>query len=357
MKAGTTMEELAAEIMRQKECKTDYIVHAHRLYMEPCGESLVLHVLDNSGIDRIEPLDIGDYAHRQIGAYLNIPAKYYSRMLDEYPKLLTENVNGWFSRADAHRMLRVLDGRMRAFVSNRYLRIDHHEVSCAVFPILGEIPDVQFLSCQMTESRMYIKLAHPGLQQSVGPDLTIQSALLISNSEIGAGSVNIQPMIYCPEKDLGMIVQTATARRNHSGPVYSADTMFQIRPEQYTLTEGSPFLMKIRQTIYEAFDENRFLQLMEQIRNARAAPINADDIPGVVRAVCGEFHVTETEQDGVLLSLTQSGEMNRYGLANAVSQYGQQVESYDRATELEGIGFGILSISDSHWNHLNSAAA
>ena len=115
--------------------------------------------------------------------------------------------------------------------------------------------------------------------------------------------------------------------------------------------------MKIRQTIYEAFDENRFLQLMEQIRNARAAPMNADDIPGVVRAVCGEFHVTETEQDGVLLSLTQSGEMNRYGLANAVSQYGQQVESYDRATELEGIGFGILSISDSHWNHLNSAAA
>ena len=209
----------------------------------------------------------------------------------------------------------------------------------------------------MTESRMYIKLAHPGLQQSVGPDLTIQSALLISNSEIGAGSVNIQPMIYCPEKDLGMIVQTATARRNHSGPVYSADTMFQIRPEQYTLTEGSPFLMKIRQTIYEAFDENRFLQLMEQIRSARAAPMNADDIPGVVRAVCGEFHVTETEQDGVLLSLTQSGEMNRYGLANAVSQYGQQVESYDRATELEGIGFGILSISDSHWNHLNSAAA
>lgn len=76
-------------------------------------------MLDNSGIDRIEPLDIGDYAHRQIGAYLNIPAKYYSRMLDEYPKLLTENVNGWFSRADAQRMLRVLDGRMRAFVSNR----------------------------------------------------------------------------------------------------------------------------------------------------------------------------------------------------------------------------------------------
>ena len=110
MKAGTTMEELAADIMRQKESKTDYIVYARNLRMEPCGGSLVLHVLDSSGIDRIEPLDIGDYAHKQLSGYLDILAKYYRRMLEEYPKLLTENVNGWLSRTDSQHMLRVLDG-------------------------------------------------------------------------------------------------------------------------------------------------------------------------------------------------------------------------------------------------------
>lgn len=357
MKAGETMENLATEIMRQNEAKTDYIVYAHDLLMEPCGDSLILHVLDDDAVDRIEPLDIGEYAHKQLYTYLNIPAKYYNRMLSEYPELLAENVNGWLSRCDAQRMLRVLDGRMRAFVSNRYLRIDHHEVSCAVLPIIGTYSDVQFLSCQLTESRMYIKLAHPDLQQSIAPNITIQAGLLISNSEVGLGSVNIQPLIYCPEQDFGMIVQTTTARRNHSGPVYNADTSFQIRPEKFSLVEGSFFLRKIQATIEQAFDEVRFEQLVEHIRSARNALIVADNVADVVKSVCSEFDVTETEQNGVLQQLAGSDEMNRYGLANAVSQYGQHIESYDRATELEGIGYKIISMPDQHWNHLNQAAA
>lgn len=357
MKAGMTMENLAAEIMRQKENKADYIVHTQELRVEPCGRSLILHVFDGNQVDRVEPLDIGDYAHKQISTFLNIPAKYYNRMITEYPELLMKNVNGWFSRTGAQRMLRVLDGRMRAFVSNRYLRIDHHEVSCAVFPILGGISDIQFLSSQMTESRMYIKLAHPELRQQLTPNLTIQSGLLISNSEIGVGSVNIQPMIYCPENEAAMIVQTATARRTHTGPVYSADLAFQLRPEQYTLVDGSPFFRRIQETISEAFDEERFSQIIERIQSARAARMNTDDVAGIVKTVCSEFNVTETEQAGVLQNLTHRGDMSRFGLANAVTQYSQQTESYDRATELEGIGFEILSIPESHWNQLNRAAA
>lgn len=118
MKAGLTIEELAAEIMRQKEVKEDYVVNTGSLRMEPCGSSLVLRVLDENSADRIEPLDISEQAHRQIGTHLSIPVKYYNRMLNEYPELLTTNVNAWFERAAAPRMLRVLDGTMRAFVSN-----------------------------------------------------------------------------------------------------------------------------------------------------------------------------------------------------------------------------------------------
>ena len=57
MKAGTTMESLATEIMRQKENKADYIVYVNGLYVEACGGDLILHVLDGNGTDRIEPLD------------------------------------------------------------------------------------------------------------------------------------------------------------------------------------------------------------------------------------------------------------------------------------------------------------
>ena len=82
MKAGLTIEELATEVMRQKDAKADYIVNTSMLAMEHCGTELVLRVLDDSHIDRIEPLDIADTAHRQIGTRLGIPAKYYGKMHD-----------------------------------------------------------------------------------------------------------------------------------------------------------------------------------------------------------------------------------------------------------------------------------
>ena len=104
MKAGLTIEELAAEIMRQKEAKADYVVNTGHLRMEPCGTELVLRVLDENNADRIEPLDISEQAHRQIGTHLSIPAKYYTRMLTEYPELLAKNVNAWFEREGTARI-------------------------------------------------------------------------------------------------------------------------------------------------------------------------------------------------------------------------------------------------------------
>lgn len=104
MKAGLTIEELATEVMRQKDAKADYIVNTSMLAMECCGTELVLRVLDDSHIDRIEPLDIADTAHRQIGTRLGIPAKYYGKMLTEHPDLLVTNVNAWFEREPTERM-------------------------------------------------------------------------------------------------------------------------------------------------------------------------------------------------------------------------------------------------------------
>lgn len=157
MKAGLTIEELATEVMRQKDAKADYIVNTSMLAMEHCGTELVLRVLDDSHIDRIEPLDIADTAHRQIGTRLGIPAKYYGKMLTEHPDLLVTNVNAWFEREPTERMLRVLDGKVRAYLSNSYMRMDHYEIFASVLPVIGEIPDVQFVSCHITDNRMCAK--------------------------------------------------------------------------------------------------------------------------------------------------------------------------------------------------------
>ncbi len=88
MKAGLSIEELAAEIMRQNEIKEDYVVNSPCLQMDAWDSDLFLRVMDGQQTDRLEPLEISENAHRQISARLGIPIKYYNRMLAESPDLL-----------------------------------------------------------------------------------------------------------------------------------------------------------------------------------------------------------------------------------------------------------------------------
>ena len=119
MKDGLTITEMAAEIERQAAVKADFMVNPQALEMESMGGPPMLRVLEN-GVDQTEPLAIQETAHRQIGAHLGIPWKYYEKMLQEEPGLLSYNVNHWLHKGEAvPRMLRTLDGKARAFLSNR----------------------------------------------------------------------------------------------------------------------------------------------------------------------------------------------------------------------------------------------
>ena len=120
MKSGLTIVEMAQQIERQSKLKQDYLLDTRRLQVEPFGSQLYLHTFDDHDDPLVEPLEINQIAHRQIGTHLKIPAAYYDRMLSDYPELLAENVNSWFQREPTQRMVRTLDGTVRAFLSNRY---------------------------------------------------------------------------------------------------------------------------------------------------------------------------------------------------------------------------------------------
>ena len=196
MKKGITIQEAAKEIMRQSQAKADYLVNAVNLHMETCDGAPALRLLDNSGIDRVEPLDILTTAHRQMGSYLNIPWKYYERMLQDNIDLLAQNVNTWLQQGAEQRMIRTIDGQVRAFLSNRYRRIDNIDIARITLPIIQEMPDAIYESCNLSDDYMYIKVVNPRLTAEVVPGDIVQAGVVISNSETGQGAVCVQPLIY-----------------------------------------------------------------------------------------------------------------------------------------------------------------
>lgn len=227
MKTGLTIKEMAQELLRQSKAKQDYLVNTGSLSLSVASDVPQLRVTEE-GTDKIAPLDIRQTAHRQLGTYLGIPQKYYELMRTDAPELLAYNANYWFSQKNELRTLRTIDGYARAFLSNRYRRIDNLDIASVTLPVIGELPEARFVSTQITEDYMYIKVVNPRLQADVVPGDVVQAGVIISNSETGLGSVTIQPLIYRLVCSNGMVINDAKARRNHVGRAATSDEDFSI---------------------------------------------------------------------------------------------------------------------------------
>lgn len=357
MKSGISLVEMAQEIQRQNDLKADYMLDTRSLRLEPFGGGLYLNAYDQSGDYAVEPLEVNAIAHRQIGTHLKIPAAYYDKMLEEYPELLAQNVNAWFQREPAVRMVRTIDGTARAFLSNRYRRIDNLDIAGIVLPVLQEMEGMHFESCQLTDSRMYIKVVNTRLEAEVVPGDIVQSGIIISNSEVGLGSVSIQPLVYRLVCSNGMVVNDAQTRRNHVGRVNEASENYQLYSEKTLEADDKAFAMKIQDTVRAVVDEVRFTRVVNMMREAKDAPMNTAAVPGIVKLVSKDFHITDDESSGVLQRLIEGNDLTLYGLSNAVTRHSQDVKDYDRATALESIGYNILSMPARQWSRINQMAA
>lgn len=358
MKTGLTITEMAQEIERQAAVKVDYMVNSQALEMDAMGGKPMLRVLDG-GVDQTEPLSIQETAHRQMGDHLGIPWRYYERMLQEEPDLLAHNVNHWLHKGNpVPRMLRTMDGRARAFLSNRYRPIDNLEIVASVLPILMGMPGARFESNQITENYMYVKVVNPKLTGEVRLGDVVQAGIVISNSETGLGAVNVQPLVYRLACLNGMVVNDSrvSTRRNHVGRANSTEENFALYSQETLEQDNKAFMMKIQDSVKAAVDEARFTKVLDTMRESTQAKLDTTDIPALVKLASSNFSLTDAEGKGVLQRLLESADYTLYGLANAVTRHSQDVESYDRASKLEEIGYQIVTMSPALFQHINQVS-
>ena len=188
MKTGRTLTEMATALEAQQSLKKDYVADTRALEMTPTGQ---LAITDNA-----QPFDITPHAHRQIGDRIGIPAKYYERMRTDAPELLRDNVNHWFQSQPEQRMIRTLGSDARAFLSRRYRRLDNFDLADAVLPTLLQMDGAQVVSCELTETRMYLKVVTAKVQADVKVGDPVQAGVCVSNSEIGMGALRVEPLVY-----------------------------------------------------------------------------------------------------------------------------------------------------------------
>lgn len=358
MKKGKTLNELAAELTRQRETAQDYVADTRTMRMTPDTSELHIDGVDMGGADAMA---VNDLAHSQIASRTGIPKRYYDKMLTETPALLAGNVNHWFHNDPHRRMVRTLDGHARAFLSDRYRRIDNYPVAETVLEAMSFQKDAGFevVSADVTDQRLYIQARMPRLEQEVKLNDVVQAGIAIRNSEVGLGAIEIDPLVYRLKCLNGMIVAESVAdgrmRRTHVGGKVLAGDGNIIYQDDTMLAMDEALMKQIRDAVRQLSDPALFMRLVEKMKNATEGlqikqPVQA------VEKLTKTLSLPKLEQDGILESLIREQDYSRWGLLNAVTQQANTTESYDRSVELEMVGGQILNMPSSAWKTIAEAA-
>lgn len=351
MLKGLSLQQLAAKIEANANLKMDFIVPTEKTTMqvvqEERGRKSVVLELPDHGQFPLLPL-----AHDQIGGRAGIPAKYYDRMLAEAPDLLCANVNAWHRINPAKRMIRTLGGDMRAFLSNQYNRIENEEIAKVAFPVLAELPGVQIVSSEVTDKRLYIHFVVPTIEGEVKVGDVVQAGGIIQNSEVGCGAVSVSGLIWrlwC----LNGAKTGDTFRKNHVGR--QIEDSEQLWADDTRQADDRAILLKVRDMVRAVVDETRFKVQLAKMQGLAGARITGDPVR-VVEVLAQRVGTSESEQDGILRSLIEGGDLSAWGLLNAVTAQSHTARNYDRAVELEAAGGSLLDLSSNEWKRVLETA-
>jgi hypothetical protein len=195
------LDQLNAEVEKKK----DFMIHPQDLRMNKSG---LLVSRDRTTVNH----NITDWALGQVASKLNanLPIRYLRNCP---PELQAVNVNHWLQQFDYEKhgewMLRTHTGNLgngmiRGVLSEKYSPFDDHEIMDILNQLFGKAVNADDIDIKMwyrDDKGFHLRLIFNDLTTSVGtledgtPDIH-KVGLHIENSEVGAKSLRITPLIW-----------------------------------------------------------------------------------------------------------------------------------------------------------------
>lgn len=366
MKIGRSITELAMEIERQANTKRDLVARTEVMHMQVTDKNIAMAVGDSAQ----NVFQVNELAHDQIGTYTKIPAPYYDRMKAEDPALLAVNVNRWLKGAENEkRMVRTLDGKMRAFLSDAYRPLENLDLMEAILPPLMA-SGAEIVSCEVTDRRLYVKAVDKRVQQEIEKKTghrigdgshaffkdILCPAITIANSEVGAGALAVNSAVWTQGCTNLAVMKDQSVRKTHVGKRHDlGEVMYSALSERTRKLKDAALWAEIRDVVKAAFDEAKFAANVKRISGMVEDRVHGDPVQ-VIEMARRHFGMRETEGKSILRHFIEGGDLSRYGLFNAVTRTAEDLESYDRASELEKLGGDIIELDPKEWKRIAEAA-
>jgi hypothetical protein len=370
MKAGMSLEALLTEVQRQNEVKRDFTTSTEdNVRMVECEDLPhgVAVVMLKDGAAELERFAVSEQAHKQIAARLNIPSRYYLRLLADHRDLVVHQVNALFEREPASRLFRTLDGTLRAFLSDRYLRLDNNDVLEQTLPAIvkGEL-ETTLLSTNVGENKMHMKvlftgdeLAHEVTSRTKdGSTRIIRPGFRMSNSETGQGTLAIEGFFYdgyCLNGCVFGQIEAFSFKRTHLGGRLIEGVDFEVLSDKSRDLEDKAIISQVSD-VMTALANPEFAQKMVTRLRATTETGDVQSPVGAVDLAVKELDLREDEKESILTTFIEDRDYSQWGLASAITQVAnQEATSYERSCELENVGANVIDLNQLQWNRFIQA--
>ena len=370
MKRGLSLESLLTTVVEQQKTKRDFVANTKEsIAMVDAPDLLqnVALVLRKEGASELERFAISDNCHRQISSRLQIPLKYYFRLLADHRDLVITQVNALLTREPQTRLLRTIElngvPTARAFLSDRYKMLDNDQVLEQVLPpiINGDIPS-QLLSSNITENNMFMKILFTGddLAQEIGttrdgqPDI-VRPGALVKNSETGMGSMVTEGFFYrdyCLNGCVFGKTEIFNTKRIHLGGKLIANGDFEVFSDETKRKQNELIIAEVTDAMKALTNPENVAKMGDALRATKDTIVVEDAFAGVDQ-LAKELDIRDDEKQAVLTNFLTDGDFTKWGMINAVTQIANTDSvDYERACELEQIGSQLIDLNTTQWNRI-----
>lgn len=355
MKQGMALDLVYAETKRQSVNQRDLVVRGNVMSYDSVTD--VNGRLQIAAGTTIEQYGISPFARGQLAKICDIPHKYFERMRNNKPALLDQNVNTWLTDlGNDTKLVRTMDGDVRAMLSNRYRIVDNRMLLEYLFPVLNDMGlELEFTSLNLSEKCLYIKFVSKRLETDLQVNDPVQVGVVITNSEVGYRKLSVSTLLYRLFCLNGFIMPDVGLSKNHVGRILESDELpANLLSREAIEADNFALMLKVRDAVKYSLTEAMLQKLAERLRSMLKIPIKGDPV-AAVQVLSNRYKLDDEECSGVLGKLIRSPDMSAFGLVNAVTAYAQDVDDYDRSTELEQVGGAMLLLTAEAWKPIVEA--
>lgn len=335
-------------------------------------------------------LRVLDGAHEQLAQRLDMPRKFYDRLLGAHPDLLAHNVTELFRREPDSRMLRMLRPEMkpewqalaaqtntqfvvRAVVSDKYRALDNGGLVDTLLPS-AEAQGLRLVEWDLDDRSFALRFAGPERtigeireahgfraegdnyhRRENGVDLAWVNEVLsfgvaVSNSETGHGSLAVRQfsrILRC----LNAYVKDETHRTVHVGRKQQADEDGFLIGNDTRRLEAAAQFARVRDRFLDAVSEQKQKLMAGKFAEAMGTTLDLPpEVPLLqfVSNVGARFDLSDRERD--LLQEEFAHEMVQAGrtqpsaftVAQAFTALAKRADTFTRKQEIECVGWQIV---------------